>query len=342
MNSHYVKSLPIQEVLGDLAEAFQAQVDHQCGECVLELPGHIGEGYIRGTNFKQGLGLIEYNCKFYEATALHFSVNQVHPLKFIFCNKGTLEHTFEEKEGANIIKRYQNILIASSRYNGHILRFPRNKHIHLNSLEVDRAKFYDDYNCSIDYLDEDLQQVFLDRDAKRLFYYQGNYSLVTADVIVDMNATSDSGFLRAVKLESKALEMLAVQIEQFRDDLKAENSQQILRKADIRRIKEAVEIIKQDLADIKSVKSLSRRVGLNTNKLQQGFKHQYNETVNNFIQKERLSKAQNLLQDSEYSISEITHKVGFSNPSYLSKLFKERYGISPKEFRTGLVREASK
>lgn len=47
----------------------------------------------------------------------------------------------------------------------------------------------------------------------------------------------------------------------------------------------------------------------------------------------RLSVAKELLLNSDYNISEIAFRTGFSTSAYFVKIFKERNGITPKEYR---------
>lgn len=47
----------------------------------------------------------------------------------------------------------------------------------------------------------------------------------------------------------------------------------------------------------------------------------------------RLKQARTQLLSTEKNISEIAYEVGFSSPPYLSKCFREAYGISPSDFR---------
>ncbi|MEM6804325.1 MAG: helix-turn-helix transcriptional regulator [Bacteroidota bacterium] len=50
----------------------------------------------------------------------------------------------------------------------------------------------------------------------------------------------------------------------------------------------------------------------------------------------RLKKAKELLLISDLSISEIAYETGHTDPSYFSKTFKSKYGLSPKEFRQNM------
>ncbi len=57
-----------------------------------------------------------------------------------------------------------------------------------------------------------------------------------------------------------------------------------------------------------------------------------NLSASEFIRTHRLNKAALLLKDNGDNVTGIGYEVGFNNPSYFSKCFKERFGISPSEF----------
>ncbi|MBK9744781.1 MAG: helix-turn-helix transcriptional regulator [Saprospiraceae bacterium] len=52
------------------------------------------------------------------------------------------------------------------------------------------------------------------------------------------------------------------------------------------------------------------------------------------MQNKRLAHAEELLQKSELSISEIAYASGFSSPHYFATVFKQKYNMSPSQFRT--------
>lgn len=53
---------------------------------------------------------------------------------------------------------------------------------------------------------------------------------------------------------------------------------------------------------------------------------------NIYIQNERLRIAAKLLLEGEYTISEISEKVGFSDSTYFYKCFKNKFGIAPSKY----------
>ena len=52
-----------------------------------------------------------------------------------------------------------------------------------------------------------------------------------------------------------------------------------------------------------------------------------------YIKTKRLTKAKELLQSTDMSVSEISQKVGFSDYNYFLKSFKKHYGVSTKIMR---------
>ncbi|EHK62769.1 helix-turn-helix domain-containing protein [Achromobacter arsenitoxydans] len=61
-------------------------------------------------------------------------------------------------------------------------------------------------------------------------------------------------------------------------------------------------------------------------------------SVESFIFEQRLDRCRELLLDSRHrhrSIAELAYQVGFSHPSHFSRLFKHRFGMTPRDLRAG-------
>ena len=48
----------------------------------------------------------------------------------------------------------------------------------------------------------------------------------------------------------------------------------------------------------------------------------------------RMMNAQNLLENTDYTVTEIAESVGYDNPLYFSRLFHKHTGMSPSAYRT--------
>jgi AraC-like DNA-binding protein len=332
MREIFVKSLPLKDVLANLAEAFDTVYFNNCNEYRLNIPEEFGTGFIRGINFISGFGLVEYSCSFKESLAIHFSVNNVHPLKFIYCSKGNIKHKFEESESMNVIDQFQNIIVASTAKNGHVLVFPPNQEIQMNSLEISRKDFKTKIGCSLNHVDVKLRKLFKDLNARSLFFYRGNYSLAMADCIDQIKSNPFKDFARRIFLEGKSNEILSIQINDYEDDLKDEPKRNILRKSEIEKIQGAAQLKKNKLDKPITIKELAIEIGTNPAKLQEGFRVIFGATVNNYLNKLRLDYAKEQLLIGDLNISEIAENIGISNKSYFSRLFKASFHLNPKEF----------
>lgn len=64
-------------------------------------------------------------------------------------------------------------------------------------------------------------------------------------------------------------------------------------------------------------------------------------TPNEYFRIFRLKKAAELLLEGNYNVSEVSYKVGISDPLYFSRCFKTQYGVSPSVYLRGKKEEAS-
>ena len=115
-------------------------------------------------------------------------------------------------------------------------------------------------------------------------------------------------------------------IHQVKDE-KFDNSEQVF-------LKDLNRIISNNLmnADF-SVEDLAKQLHISRVQLYRKVKALLGLSISEYINTQRLSKAKNLLQESDLNISEIAYKVGYSSPGYFSTSFKNKYGTSPKDFR---------
>lgn len=327
-----VKALPVHDIVKDIAKQWKVPIVEDSGELTIEIPEDLGEGFVRATSFDSGIGVIEYKGLFYHDYEIVFSINDTHPLKFIFCSKGTVDHTFEEDEDLHTISPFQNVIVSSSGNNGHVLNFKANNKTHVTSIEIIRGIFSRRNNHHFNGLEPVLKDLFEDSVAEKKFFYQGNYSIKSADIVEQINQKEHTGFLRSLFLEGKLYDMLVVQMAQYHDDQREDKLPQILRRSDVEKVHHAAALIQNKLSRNYAVDALAREVGTNVNKLQDGFKYLYNLTVNKYTQQVKLEASRNLLHKKEHNISEVVHLIGLNNRSYFSKIFKEKYGVSPNYF----------
>ncbi|GAO28478.1 DNA-binding response regulator, AraC family [Geofilum rubicundum JCM 15548] len=82
-----------------------------------------------------------------------------------------------------------------------------------------------------------------------------------------------------------------------------------------------------------NVEDLGRNMGLSRSQLYRKTKALTNYSPNELLRIMRLQKAQELINTSELSVSEIAYRVGFTSPSYFAKCFKDYYDKSPTDYQ---------
>lgn len=85
------------------------------------------------------------------------------------------------------------------------------------------------------------------------------------------------------------------------------------------------------------VEELTKISGLSHSTLHRRLKKSGKQSVTQFIRSLRLQKAMLLLQQDEFSVSEVAWKTGFGSPAYFSSSFHEYFGISPSEVKKRTV-----
>lgn len=63
------------------------------------------------------------------------------------------------------------------------------------------------------------------------------------------------------------------------------------------------------------------------------FKEDQQITIMDYVTKVRLEEAKKLLRNPMYNIDDIAEKIGYHDPSYFSKVFRRKEGMSPSQFR---------
>ena len=98
-------------------------------------------------------------------------------------------------------------------------------------------------------------------------------------------------------------------------------------------IKEIKKYIKKNYQKPISSEDISRYVNVSKSHLTRKFKAETNISPGQYLIQTRLTKARELLLDTDSSIEKISDYVGFSCANYFSKAFRHKFKISPTEYR---------
>lgn len=77
---------------------------------------------------------------------------------------------------------------------------------------------------------------------------------------------------------------------------------------------------------------------MSVGKLKSCFRRQYGCSITQYIQGRRMSQAEHLLIDTDFTMGQIAQMIGYTTSSRFAELFKKSTGILPIEYRR-LARE---
>lgn len=99
-------------------------------------------------------------------------------------------------------------------------------------------------------------------------------------------------------------------------------------------IQKALECIEKNMGDANyNVESLSADMGIERSSLYRKMSAIVGQTPSEFMRTVRLKRAAQLLENSHYSVQEISWMVGFNTPRYFSSYFKEMFGMTPSQYK---------
>ena len=95
------------------------------------------------------------------------------------------------------------------------------------------------------------------------------------------------------------------------------------------------EIIQQNFdKDDFTIKDICEQAGISRMNLHRKIKKRTGKGTSAYIRHLRLEKAKEILETEEdINVAEVAFQVGFKDPNYFTRLFKEAYGKTPSAFK---------
>lgn len=103
--------------------------------------------------------------------------------------------------------------------------------------------------------------------------------------------------------------------------------------ASIDQIHSLVSHITDNLAEHHSASALATELGMSESRFSRFFRKATGNTFTDFVNRLRISRACQLLMDTDQQISHICYEVGFNNVANFNRRFLESRGMTPSEFR---------
>ena len=165
------------------------------------------------------------------------------------------------------------------------------------------------------------------------FQWIGKCRSEKMQLVSDIFTSAYSGVLRNLHLEIRALELIEMQLAEYLYADEALGRPPALKTSDVWRIKEARELLVQDMENPPSIAQLANMTGLSEKKLKVGFKIVFGLPIFEYFRNYRLEIARELLAARSMNVTEVGMYIGYQNLSHFSREFFKRYGVNPKKFQ---------
>jgi len=327
----------IFEVAKQMQRHIGGDISHKWGEYILEVDNNLAKGCIKYVAFDWGVSLVDFNIIFFENMVLTSGSLVYNPIHFFYCTKGLFEHKFSDEANYKKVQEFHSAIVVSNSKSNHEYFFPKEVHVQLNTISIVRKRFLKKRLNISHMLNDKLHKIFVDTQHKNQFAYYGPISLKMADHVNSLKNIKAGGIIRILQMEGEVYHLLSMHIKTHN---KYEDSKPLklsLLKSELKKIRRIAKKIAKDCSKNYSLDEISLNSGLSQAKLQEGFKFLYGKTVSEYIRHARLEEARDLMNNSNLNISQIVYSIGFTSRSYFSKIFKEKYGISPSEFKKQII-----
>lgn len=338
-----VKKINIEDLyVEDIVKGFAKNINALCLEenniTKISFPIEFGKGYLKATQFASGLGIIEASYFLKNDLIVEMDKEKINPLKFLFNLGESFYQKFDEETEFEEIKKFSGAIVGSSVNNTTSFKIPKEKEVYIFSVELNRNLFEHKIKSFRFNLDEDLIALLKDVKAINPFFYNYLFGVEVFDAIKKITTTQRKGFTGSLYKEGITYTILADTLETYLGKRDHRFLNKDLTEKEISKVISISDFIDKNLENLPTIDLIAKENSISETKIQKFFNAYYNCSVNDFIKNKRLTKARDLLEKSDFSIAEISQQIGVKSNSYFTKIFRERYGVNPSEYKNSRLK----
>ena len=199
------------------------------------------------------------------------------------------------------------------------------------SVVMTIRKFHSLFSTEADYT-----PFLSDGNSDKKYYSQEVLSPAMAVVLSQLMNYSLHPSIKNLYVKGKVYELISLYFNKA-EDADIEQCPFLVDEDNVRRIKQAKEIIIARMTEPPTLAELSNEIGLSLKKLKEGFKQIYGDSVFGFLFDYKMEYARKMLETGKYNVNEVGHKIGYSTASHFISSFKKKYGTTPKKYLTSIL-----
>ncbi len=286
------------------------------------------QGLYEETVVEEGFFILKFQNETDDIQTFSREIN-LNFIQFHFCVKGTANFSFNE-DAYTLPLREENGLLLYNPQRDLPLKLSVSSHSWVLSLLLPITKFHSLFSSEASYIS------FLSEDNKNRKYYKDSH--ISPSMSIVLNQLINYNLHPSIKplyFKAKAYELLSLYFNRPAE-VDIEQCPFLIDEENVVKIKKAKQIIIAKMADPPTLQELADEIQLPINRLKEGFKQIYGDSVFSFLFDYKMEVARQLLATGSYNVNEVGLKVGYSTASHFIAAFKKKYGTTPKKFVMGL------
>lgn len=213
----------------------------------------------------------------------------------------------------------------------HSCSSPGNEHVRYSTILVRPDFLYGDFGSDVE---RKCFQPFLQNSAIPCIYLTG-FDENGKEILQKLNQVEEAfdrkRFCYELKIKGLLCEAFAMILYGHRQELTKFVPANL---QELERLEKMLNYLNVHFTEVISLQDLADQVHLSREVCCRLFKKMTGKTITGYLEEYRVNKSFSLVQSGQYSMTQITEMVGFSNPSRFASAFRKRFGCNPGEYNS--------
>lgn len=213
----------------------------------------------------------------------------------------------------------------------HSCSSPGNEHVRYSTILVRPDFLYGDFGSDVE---RKCFQPFLQNSAIPCIYLTG-FDENGKEILQKLNQVEEAfdrkRFCYELKIKGLLCEAFAMILYGHRQELTKFVPANL---KELERLEKMLNYLNMHFTEVISLQDLADQVHLSREVCCRLFKKMTGKTITGYLEEYRVNKSFSLVQSGQYSMTQITEMVGFSNPSRFASAFRKRFGCNPGEYNS--------
>ncbi len=294
----------------------------------MELEKSIAQSFYEETTVEDGFIILKFKNETADKQNFKREINSSF-IQFHFCVKGNLTFNFNEGNYKLKLGEESSLLLYNPQRD-----LPLNIVVEpetwLLSVMLPIKKFHGFFSSEANYI------TFLnDENKDRKYYTDAQISPSMAIVLNQLMNYHLNPTVKQLYFKAKAYELLSLYFNRPTES-DVEQCPFLVDEDNVAKIKRAKTIIINNMAEPPTLQQLADEINLPLNRLKEGFKQIYGDSVFSFLFDYKMERARQLLATGSHNVNEVGIIIGYSTSSHFIAAFKKKFGTTPKKFLMGL------